>query len=84
MVCVQAEREAVENGLPWPASSAAEAALREHFSGEEGTKAVEQQVYCTPEPFSPILQPEGPVLLGSLLACPEPVWCLFLLPSSKQ
>ena len=34
----------MENGLPWPGSSAAEAALREHFSGEEGTKAVEQQV----------------------------------------
>ena len=34
----------MENGLPWPGSSAAEAALREHFSGEEGDKAVEQQV----------------------------------------
>lgn len=43
-ITVQAEREAVENGRPWPASSAAEAALREHFSGEEGTKAIEQQV----------------------------------------
>lgn len=81
---MQAEREAVENGLPWPGSSAAEAALREHFSGEEGTKAVEQQVWGSPEPLSPIIQPEGPVLLGVLLACPEPVWWLSLLPCFKH
>ena len=31
-------------GMLWPASSAAEAALREHFSGEEGDRAVQQQV----------------------------------------
>ena len=43
--CMQAEREAVKSGLSGPGYSAAEAALREHFSGEEGTKAVEQQVH---------------------------------------
>lgn len=42
--CLQAEREAVKSGLSGPGCSAAEAALREHFSGEEGTKALEQQV----------------------------------------
>ena len=41
----------METGLPWQGSSAAEAAMREHFSGEEGTKAVEQQV-CS-RPLSP-------------------------------
>ena len=40
----QAERDAMESGKSLPASSAAEAALREHFSGEEGDKAVQQQV----------------------------------------
>ena len=43
---VQAERDAMESGKSLPASSAAEAALREHFSGEEGDKAVQQQVCC--------------------------------------
>ena len=42
--CLQAEREAVKSGLSGPGCSAAEAALREHFSGEEGTRALEQQV----------------------------------------
>ncbi|CAK0785333.1 hypothetical protein CVIRNUC_008540 [Coccomyxa viridis] len=41
---LQAERDAMESGKSLPASSAAEAALREHFSGEEGDKAVQQQV----------------------------------------
>ena len=42
----------MESGKSLPASSAAEAALREHFSGEEGDKAVQQQVcshlHCRP------------------------------------
>ena len=51
-IMVQAERDAMESGKSLRASSAAEAALREHFSGEEGDKAVQQQVcshlYCRP------------------------------------
>ncbi len=72
MISVQAEREAVESGLPWPASSAAEAALREHFSGEEGTKAVEQQVCGLLKSIPPSCSLRD-LLLGTLRACPEPV-----------
>ena len=81
---VQAERDAMESGKSLPASSAAEAALREHFSGEEGDKAVQQQVcsysyeHCRPLCKLVIAAPSLTPITQQAAATPGSHWaCLY-------